>query len=192
MASFSRLIVIAGSLGGFQALRHVLSSLAPNFPAATAAVLHTHESSPGYLAGLLGHHTPLKVSYAAEGDRPAPGQVHIAPPKAHLIVRESGLFGLDHGPKVHFTRPAADCLFISAARTFGVNVIGVVLTGGGIDGTEGLKEIKRCGGLSIVQSPSDAQAPSMPTHAIMHDGPDHVMTMERLGPLLTKLVDSRR
>ena len=158
-----RLIVVGGSAGGINALGRVLSDLPPDLPAAIAVVLHTHESSP---PDILARRTSLRVAYAIEDDELSLGHVYLAPPTTHLVVRETRRLGLESGPKVHFHRPAADPLFASAARVFGRQVVGVVLTGGDGDGTGGLQAIKKHGGISVVQSPSDAEAPSMPMSAI--------------------------
>lgn len=185
-----RLIVVAASAGGIEALKHVLTELPPDLPAAIAIVLHTHETSPRYTAGILDMHSALRVAYAVDGEDFVLGRVYLAPPDLHLVVSVDRRMSLDAGPKVHFHRPAADPLFESAARAFGRQVTGVVLTGGDGDGTRGLQEIKRRGGKSVVQSPSDSQVPHMPIHAILHDSPDHVVLLEKLGPLLASLVST--
>src|SRR6202035_1731256 len=79
---------------------------------------------------------------------------------------------LDQGPKENHTRPPADPLFRSAASIYGSRVIGIILTGGGSDGTQGLIAIEQAGGLAIVQDPGDARDPSMPMSALLHDNPD--------------------
>jgi two-component system chemotaxis response regulator CheB len=184
------LIVFAASQGGMDALRRIVRHFPADFPATMAIVLHTHERSPRFLAKMLADHTSLTVAYAEEGDELVCDQILVAPPGAHLIVRANQRFGLDQGPKVNYTRPAADCLFITAAQVIGPGVIGVVLTGGDGDGSQGLKKIKEHGGRSIVQSPADAQAPSMPITAIVHDSPDYIAMLDEMGPLLKKLVEA--
>jgi two-component system, chemotaxis family, protein-glutamate methylesterase/glutaminase len=170
----------------------VVQAFPPAFPAKVAAVLHTNESSPRLLAKLLAQHTPLQVDYAEDGQQPLPGHIYLAPPAAHLVVLASGSFGLEAGPKVRHSRPAADRLFTTAAQAFGERVIGVVLSGGGADGTEGLASIKSRGGMTIVQSPSDAQDPGMPRSALMGCSPDYVQTLDRLGRLIVALVQERQ
>jgi two-component system chemotaxis response regulator CheB len=117
------------------------------------------------------------------------GHVYIAPPDRHLTLTALETFHLDHGPKIDFHRPAADALFKSAAIAFGPRVIGVVLTGGDGDGTEGLKAMHATGGLSIVQDPSEALAPSMPRHAITGDHPDFVVKLADMADLICRLVE---
>jgi two-component system, chemotaxis family, protein-glutamate methylesterase/glutaminase len=93
-----------------------------------------------------------------------------------------------HGPTVNGLRPAIDPLFQSAAHAFGERVIGIVLTGGGDDGTAGLKEIKRHGGMAIAQDPAEAVVSAMPRNAIQFVDVDHVMRLEQIAELLTSQV----
>ncbi|RZI55724.1 MAG: chemotaxis protein CheB [Pseudomonas sp.] len=187
---FSPLIVFAASQGGMDALCRIVCHFPADFPATIAIVLHTHESSPRYLAKILAEHTSLAVAYAVDGDELVTGQIFVAPPGAHLVIQPNHCFGLDQGPKVNYTRPAADCLFTTAAQVMGHQVIGVVLTGGDGDGSQGLKKIKEHGGRSVVQSPADSRAPSMPITAIVHDSPDHIAMLDEMGPLLKALVEA--
>ena len=86
------------------------------------------------LAEIVGRFSPLPVSYARQGETVILGHVYFAPPDLHLIVTAPGILVLREGEKVHFSRPAADVLFHSAASVFGSRVIGVVMTGGDADG----------------------------------------------------------
>ncbi len=142
------------------------------------------------MAGILDRHSSLPVAYAIDRDELGLGRVYLAPPGTNLVVRQTRRLGLDSGPKFNFHRPTADALFTSAARVFGRQVVGVVLTRGDVDGdgARGLQEVKKHGGTSVVQSPADAQAPGMPINAFLHDSPDHVLPLDRLGPLLKTLV----
>lgn len=86
---------------------------------------------------------------------------------------------LNQGPKINYTRPAADPLFASAAKAHRGQVLGVVLSGGNSDGAEGLKLIKQYGGTALVQHPDTAQIPSMPRAAMMRDHPE-VISVEQI------------
>jgi two-component system chemotaxis response regulator CheB len=96
------------------------------------------------------------------------------------------------GPRENHVRPAADPLFRSAARAYGPRVIGVVLSGTGADGTEGLRVIKAHGGTAIVQDPAEAGFVGMPQYAIRYDYVDHVLPAAQIGPMLQRLVQERR
>jgi two-component system chemotaxis response regulator CheB len=100
---------------------------------------------------------------------------------------KGGWIVLDYGPKRQFTRPAVDPLFTSAALAYGPRVVGVVLTGGGQDGVQGLVDIHAAGGLTLAQSPVEAKHASMPTHAITRDHVDAVLPLAKLGEALVQL-----
>ena len=104
----------------------------------------------------------------------------------HLTV-EADRWRLVRGPKVHWTRPAVDPLFASAADRYGPRCVGVLLSGGGSDGVAGLIAIKAMGGLSIAQNPAEAQAPSMPIRAIHGDDVDAVLSTDEIAGALAAL-----
>jgi two-component system chemotaxis response regulator CheB len=96
------------------------------------------------------------------------------------------------GPREHFTRPAADPLFRSAAEAYGRRVVGIVMTGGGHDGTSGLIAIKAAGGVTIVQDPSEASCPSMPKRAMRGVDVDAVLRVERIASTIHALMTDGR
>lgn len=182
------IIVIGASLGGIEAIRKLASGFPAHFQAAVMIVLHTGDRSPMFLADIFGRATSLPVSYAQEGDEVRPGHVYIAPPAFHLTTVAPGHLHLDQGPKVKFSRPSADVLFRSAAELYGPRVIGVVLTGGDSDGTDGVKAIKAAGGMSVVQEPMEARDPGMPSNALSGDHPDYKVLLDDMAALLVRLV----
>jgi len=100
---------------------------------------------------------------------------------------EHDIIVLTRGSKEHHTRPAVDPLFSSAALAYGPRVVGVVLTGGGHDGMQGLLDITKAGGLSLVQKPSEAEHTSMPEYAIAHDHVRAALTVDKIGDALALL-----
>ena len=100
---------------------------------------------------------------------------------------EGGHIVLASGAKEHRTRPAVDPLFASAALAYGPRVVGVVLTGGGHDGMQGLLDITTAGGLSLVQSPAQAEDASMPEYAIAHDHVRAALPVDAIGDALVVL-----
>ena len=126
---------------------------------------------PSELPNILAHASQARVSFGEDGALVRPGHVYVAPPDRHMVL-SNGHIHLNRGPKVHYTRPAADPLFQSAAETYGPRVLAIVLSGGDSDGAEGLRVVKLRGGRGIVQHPEEATVPSMPYAAIMRDNPD--------------------
>jgi two-component system chemotaxis response regulator CheB len=169
-------------------LRRLVGSLPADFPAALLAVLHTGPTSPRLLAEIIGLSTSLKVAYAQNDEEVQVKQVLLAPPDTHMTVRPPGIVSLDHGPKIRHARPAVDRLFESVAHTYGARAIGIVMSGGDHDGTDGIEAIKAAGGLAIVQDPCDAYDPQMPFSAVRDDHPNFIAPIEEIGLLLKRLV----
>lgn len=180
------IIVIGASMGGIQALKQLISEFPADFPAAVFVVLHIGPFRESRLSEILGRNAKIAVVDAKDNDLIRPGCVYVAVPDFHLRI-EGIHVRLDHGPRHNFHRPAVDPLFTSAAEGFGPRVIGVVLTGGLDDGTAGLMDIKRFGGLAVVQCPSDAINPSMPASALNCVPVDHCVSLSVMGTLLSSL-----
>jgi two-component system chemotaxis response regulator CheB len=182
----SRIIVVGASAGGVDALKALARRMPADFPAALLVVLHIPPQVPSLLAAILDRCGPLPAVEATDGATIRAGYIYVAMPDRHLLV-DGELIRLSRGPKENRFRPAIDALFRSAAYTQGARVVGVVLTGQLDDGTSGLWAVKDRGGVAIVQSPKDAQYPSMPMSALQHVDVDHVVDLEALPDLLTQL-----
>jgi two-component system chemotaxis response regulator CheB len=183
-----KLVTVGASAGGVPALLELAAALPHDFPAPILVVLHigTHRS---ILPQLLARATRLDVAHGRHGERLQPGRIRIAPPDHHMLVAGDTI-ALNRGPKEHHSRPAIDPLFRSAALSRRSSTIGVVLTGMLDDGTAGLQAIKECGGLAVVQDPTDAIEPSMPASALTHVDVDYCLALPMLPMLLTSLASS--
>lgn len=175
-----------------QALCKLIDQLPAAFPAPILAVLHTFSGGPRLLAKLLGECTAMPVSYGADGERVEQGHVYLAPPDRHLVSAAPGVLELDRGPKVRHSRPSADRLFQSAAHVYGPRVIGVLLTGGDEDGTDGLRSINAAGGIGVVQEPQEARDPSMPLDVLPAGFPDYRLPLDEIAEMLRKLIDGEK
>jgi two-component system chemotaxis response regulator CheB len=178
------IIVIGASAGGLQPLQRILSDLPADLPVAVFVVLHMGASS--HLAEVLSSRSALPVLRAESGLPIEHGRVYAAVPGVHLLLHDDHLL-LRRGPRENLARPAVDPLFRSAACSFGGRVVGVVLSGALNDGTAGLRAIKRCGGIAVVQEPLDAAVPGMPQNALRHVLVDHVAPANELGAILARL-----
>ncbi|HKN87681.1 MAG TPA: chemotaxis protein CheB, partial [Nitrospiraceae bacterium] len=165
------LIVIGASAGGVEALTELFSSLPIDLPASIAVVIHRSPLYSLHLRQVLGRRSTLPVREPHPHEIMAPGTIYLAPRDHHMVVNGKQLT-LNRGPKEHFTRPAVDPLFASAAASYGPRVTGVLLTGAGEDGVAGLIAIKQHGGLGLVQDPKDAKIRSMPLNALRYDHVD--------------------
>jgi two-component system, chemotaxis family, protein-glutamate methylesterase/glutaminase len=175
-------VVVGASYGGVEAMQKLFADLPATIPAAIFVVLHIGPH-PSQLPDLLNKCCTLPARHARHGELIRPGNIYVAPPDHHLLVRRQHMT-LSRGPRENWTRPAIDPLFRSAARSYGPAVVGVILTGRLNDGTAGLFDIKRKGGITVVQDPSDALCPSMPSSALKHVAIDHCVGLADMPRLL--------
>jgi two-component system, chemotaxis family, protein-glutamate methylesterase/glutaminase len=180
-------IVVGFSAGGVEALTQVVRDLPPELPAAVLIVHHFPAHSISALPRILSRVGKLRAAHAVDGERIRPGRIYVSRPERHLLVNGERI-QLSRGPKENGHRPAIDPLFRTAGRSYGPRVIGVLLSGTLDDGTDGLRVIKECGGLAVVQRPEDALFGDMPSSAMELVQVDHVESAAALGPLLTRLV----
>lgn len=181
------IVVIGGSAGALDALRRIVHGLPPRFPASMFVVVHTAPHSTGILPSILAKAGLLPAAHAINGEQIQSGRIYVAPPDHHLLI-DRGHVRLTRGPRENRFRPAVDPLFRTAAVTYGPRVVGVILSGGQDDGVLGLSYIKRHGGIAIAQDPAEADAPSMPEHAIRQIEVDHVLPAEDMAAVLGGLV----
>jgi two-component system chemotaxis response regulator CheB len=183
-----RIIAIATSAGGLRALERILWFLPGDLPAAILVVQHLAPDHPSKLAELLNRHGHLHVEQAQGGERPRNTEVYVAPPNHHLILDVGGELALSSADKVHFSRPAADVLFLSVAAVCGARAIGVVLTGGAMDGATGIKAIKAAGGVTVAQDVATSEHAGMPEAAVRTGDVDYVLPIGEMAAFLTRLV----
>jgi two-component system chemotaxis response regulator CheB len=185
------IVAIGGSAGGLESVCTILQELPANFASPILVVLHLHPKYTSHAAEILCRKTVLRVKDAQEHEVISPGFVYMAPPDRHLLVRD-GVVSLSESPAVNFSRPAIDRTFGSVVQAYGSRVVGVVLSGSGKDGAEGLREIKQAGGFTIVEDPGSAKFSAMPTAAISASSVDCVVPLAGIAPLLLKLSGSVR
>jgi len=161
-----RAAVIGGSAGAIEALSVILRSLPDDYALPILVVQHLHPTSGSYLARLLDGLCQLRVTEACDKEPVRPGHVYVAAADYHLLVERDETLALSIDEKVNWSRPSIDVLFESAARVWAEQLVGVLLSGANSDGTEGMRTIKRCGGLTLAQDPRSAAHPVMPQAAI--------------------------
>lgn len=180
-------VAVAGSAGSIAALRQILASLPSDFP---APILYTHHMSGkrhSILAEILQWETFLGVRWAEPGDVPQPGFVYVCPPSHTMFARPGGVFSQKavHGSEVLHR---ADTLFTSLAMHHGPRAIGLILSGGGQDGREGVYAIRDRGGVVLVQDDSPALNDRMPRAAIETGCADLILPIRQIAPALLNLV----
>jgi two-component system chemotaxis response regulator CheB len=180
-------VMIGVSAGGIEALKAVLPALPAAFPLPIAIVQHRDERSDGFLAAYLDQICKITVSEAEDKEPLCAGHAYLAPAGYHLLVESDHSFSLSVDARVNYACPSIDVLFESAADVFAGALIGIIMTGANADGAEGLRAIKACGGLAIVQNPETAQAIAMPQAALAATHVDHIVDLKRIAPLLMEM-----
>jgi two-component system chemotaxis response regulator CheB len=180
-------VVIGASAGGVDALSTLLPALPAGLRAPVFVVLHLPREHRSLLVEIFTPKCAVPVREALDKEPVAPGTVYFAPPDYHLLLDVGPRLALSVDPPVHYSRPAIDVLFQSAADVYGPRLLGLVLTGGNEDGAAGLVAIRAAGGLTGVQDPADAQVPRMPECALATGSVDLILTLPEWAALLTTL-----
>ncbi len=184
----NQFIVVGASTGGTQALERLFKGFDRNFPP-TAAVIHMPEKFTKTFAERLNDICKVTVKEAENNERAVIGHVYIAPGNYHLGVKRIGaeyILKVINGPRIHNQRPAVDVLFNSAAESIGQNCIGVLLTGMGKDGAEGLLKIKNNKGFTIAQDETSCIVFGMPKAAIDLGAANEVLSLNLIAGRLEK------
>lgn len=174
------IIGIGASTGGPSVVMQILKSIPSDYKPGVLVVQHM---ASGFIKGFsdwLGAACKVKVSLARDGEKIEGGQVLVAPDGCHTIVRSKKTIGLVSGEKVHGVKPSVDVLFNSIAGVYGNSSVGVLLTGMGADGAEGLKHMKERGGTTIAQSEDSCAVFGMPKVAIEKGAASKVLSIEEI------------
>ena len=186
-----RVVAIASSTGGPRALADVLPALPQALPAAVVVVQHMPAGFTRSLADRLNQMSDITVHEASDGAVLRPGEVLVAPGGRHLQLVD-GPHGptcrLDDAPTVWGVRPSADVLFRSVARLLGPSALGVVLTGMGRDGADGLARIREAGGKGIVQDQATSTIWGMPHAALDVAGADAVLPLPGIAAAIARFI----
>jgi len=177
VANANTIVVIGTSAGGVAALRKLIARFEPSWPVSVFITIHTGKHR-NWMPDILNWDSRLRVRFAEHQESFGSG-IYMAPPDRHLIVGHTKT-SLSPGPTENHTRPAIDPMFRSAARNHDGRVIGVLLTGYLYDGMNGLCEIHRLGGTTIVQDPVDAEVPEIPRYALARLQPDRVLPLAEI------------
>lgn len=179
-------LVVAASTGGPPALREVISGLGSEWRGPILIAQHMPQGFTRALAQMIGRASPMTVKEGEHGEPVRDGVIYIAPGGFHMIV-ERGRDGtptiqLNQGPEVHWCRPAADPLFISAAEVWGGAAAGIVLTGMGHDARDGARALADCGAPILVQDEASSVVWGMPGSVIQAGVPAEIHPLSALAP----------
>ena len=180
-------IVIGTSAGGLDAISKLFHQLPVNYPIPIIVIQHRAKDQRELLEEVLQSKCKIVIKQADEKEMIKGGFAYIAPPGYHLLIEQDRSFSLSSDDLVSFSKPSIDVLFETAAEVFKENLIGLILTGANSDGAAGIMAIKKFKGLTIAQSPKEAQYPYMPQSSIETGAVEHVWTLKEIQEFLLKL-----
>jgi two-component system chemotaxis response regulator CheB len=190
-ASRARVVAIGSSTGGPIALQQILSALPAKFPIPIICVQHISEGFLVDLAAWLASVCKLKVKVGEQGESLAPGVVYFAPDNANLKIDKHGKISITDSPETAINRPSITVTLKSVADYFGNEAIGVILTGMGSDGSEGLLEIRKAGGITLAQDEASSVVYGMPKVADAIGAVDHILPLEHIAQALIEASNGR-
>ena len=179
-------ITIGSSLGGPQALKKLLEPIPATFPVPIFITQHICEGFASGFASWLDKYLSLKVKIPDNFESPLPGHVYIAPDNRHMTIHKCKYIHLLDSPPVQSLKPAVSKLFDSALQAYGANLLGILLTGMGNDGSEELLMMKQKGAVTIAQNEETCVAFGMPGSAIKIGGAQHVLPLEAITSYILK------
>lgn len=181
------IVAIGGSTGSIEVIRQICRELPADLPACVLVAVHVGAIGQNLLAGILESDGLLPASTAVDGETIENGRIYVAPADHHLII-DGRTLRLGRGPRENMSRPAIDPLFRSAGLSAGPGAVGVLLSGMLNDGASGLADLKRCGGVTVVQNPFDAAESEMPRTALLASDIDYRAPASDLADLISRLV----
>ncbi|MGM0413797.1 MAG: protein-glutamate methylesterase/protein-glutamine glutaminase [Bacillota bacterium] len=183
------IIAIGASSGGPKALKDVLTLFPDDFPGSLVIVQHMPAGFTTSLSNRLNQQSNLHIREASQGDKLKPGQGLIAPGDYHMTINSKGEVELNQRPKKWGVRPCADYMLKSLAKNYKERIIGVILTGMGHDGGEGMTAIKNNGGYGIVEAKNTALVYGMPGTTIKAGAYDKILPRYEIPEYIIKLID---
>jgi two-component system chemotaxis response regulator CheB len=179
-----RIVVIGASTGGPQALHNILVHLSAAFPVPIVCVQHIGSTFLSEMVAWLAEVSPLPVRKATQGESPQPGIVYFSPEDTHLELGKNGCFELTLAQPYDGHRPSVTVTMRAVARCFGASTLGVLLTGMGRDGAEGMASIAAAGGITIAQDEASSVIYGMPKVAVELGAVQHILPLEQIAPAL--------
>src|SRR5215211_8817715 len=183
--SFTDLVVVGSSAGGIGALSGLVSSLPEDFDAPIVVAQHLDPSRESHLQEILARRSPLPVKTVTEHEPLQAGLVFVVPANRHVNITDSEI-DLSSEPATGLPMPSINLLMETAAGVFGENLIAVVLSGTGTDGTEGARTVSQAGGTVIIQDPETAEFGEMPRS--LAPSTVDIVSLEEIGPVLKNLI----
>ena len=175
-----RLVIIGGSAGSLQIILQIIPYLKRNLTFAIAIVVHRKNTEDTILEDLIAAKCSIPLHYVDDKTVIEMGCIYVAPSGYHMLFEKDYTIALDGSEKIFYSRPSIDVSFESATHVYQNNLVAILLSGANADGTVGLLKVKAKKGITIVQDPTTAEIPFMPSNAVKNSSPDFVFSDEEI------------
>lgn len=165
----------------------ILSNMPKNMRMPVILCLHRLKHVRHGFIEALNLKSTLNVREPEDKEPIRPGQVYLAPSNYHMYVETGYSFALSTEEQVRYSRPSIDLTFESAAAFYRDKLVAIILSGANTDGADGIRKVKECGGLTIVQDPLEASIKTMPEAAINNTKIDHILKIKEIVEFINKL-----
>ena len=182
-----QVVAMAASTGGPAVLRQILSQLPADFAFPIVIVQHITAGFVDHMVSWLSSEVKIRVAVAKAGDRLEPGRALIAPSGRHLAVTGAGTIAIEDGSPIRGQRPSAERLFLSLAQSYRAATVGIVLTGMGDDGADGIQALGKTGAYIMAQNEQTSVVFGMPAQAIQRGVVDEVLSPDEIARNLIAL-----
>ncbi len=182
-----KILLLAGSAGGFSVILNILKSLERPILIPVIVIVHRNPKYASSIEDTLSKALVQKVKTADDKEAIANGTIYFAPAGYHLLVEPDYSFSLDISEPVQYSRPSIDVTFESVAEIYKENCTAILFSGANQDGAQGLLMIKQYGGTTFVQDPATAEVPIMPEAAIQLDAQERILTIQEIKDYIKQL-----
>jgi two-component system chemotaxis response regulator CheB len=182
-----QVIAIATSTGGPGVLKQIFSQIPKDFAFPIVVVQHITSGFIEHMVSWLNDEIKINVVTAKAGDRLEPGKILVAPSDRHLVITPGGVIYLEDSPPIKGQRPSADRFFASVAQTYSSSAVGIILTGMGDDGADGIETLGKMGAHIIAQSEQTSVVFGMPSQAIQRGVVDEILSPDEIAQTLNEL-----
>ncbi|WP_273209790.1 chemotaxis protein CheB [Runella zeae] len=186
-----KMVVIGGSAGSLPVIMSLLEALPEIFSFTVVIVIHRSKNVLSEMDKLLSHIRNVPNVHEPDDKEPILGhRVYLAPQNYHLLIETNKTFSLDYSEPISFSRPSIDVTFESVAQVYAQQAVGILLSGANTDGTKGVAEVIRHGGIGIVQDPTTAEYPIMPHAALLQNQSALCLPTSHITTFLKQLNDN--
>lgn len=182
-----KILLLAGSAGGFSVILNILKSLEHPIRIPTVVVVHRNPKYASSIEETLSKALLQRIKTADDKEVIENETIYFAPAGYHLLIEPDYSFSLDISEPVQYSRPSIDVTFESAAEIYKENCTAILFSGANQDGAEGLLTIKKFGGETIVQDPDTAEVPIMPEAAIRLHAHDKILSIQQIKDYIMQL-----